>query len=340
MATSAEATPSRHPHRSPPAAAVLASPPSPAVQTLQLPPDLLAFGLSESFDGLDIDNSAASNNTTQSTPPQPAIALQPPSLQELPPLPSALQQPLSPDKREEECEEGAMGGAAKPDSVVVSPPATKSQCLKNSIGLLKQEMKNLRNADLTLLYQLNELHQQILAYKVAMNERLEHQSETNSEYSNSLTEDFEDFEDIDEENEEGLDYEPPATRVSDGLQALVLNGDSDERREGVNGPLQPQQQQEQQQQPPHRQYQLPPPQQLQQQLQLQPSHSPADRISHSASTALPHSSIPRSSLQQLRQRLPPPPPRPPAPDGRPGGNNPAGVHHWLDLNFQPDSYNC
>merc|ERR1719234_584689 len=126
-----------------------------------------------------------------------------------------------------------MGGAAKPDSVV-SPPATKSQCLKNSIGLLKQEMKNLRNADLTLLYQLNELHQQILAYKVAMNERLEHQSETNSEYSNSLTEDFEDFEDIDEENEEGLD-EPPETLVSDGLQTLALNGDSEPRREGVNG---------------------------------------------------------------------------------------------------------
>ena len=167
-----------------------------------------------------------------------------------------------------------------------------------------------------------------------MNERLEHQSETNSEYSNSLTEDFEDFEDIDEENEEGLD-EPPETLVSDGLQTLALNGDSEPRREGVNGPLQPQQQQ-----PPHRQYHLLL-QQQQQQQQLQPSHSPADRISHSASVALPHSSIPRSSLQQLRQRLPPPPPRPPPPpDGRPGSNNPEGVHHWLDLNFQPDSYNC
>ena len=46
--------------------------------------------------------------------------------------------------------------------------ASKSENLRHSIGHLKQEMRNLRNADLALLSQLNDLHQQIMTYKVAV----------------------------------------------------------------------------------------------------------------------------------------------------------------------------
>ena len=57
--------------------------PLPPPLPLHSPPHLPeVFGQSESSDGLDVDNSAASNNTTTQSPlPQSAIALQPPSFQ-------------------------------------------------------------------------------------------------------------------------------------------------------------------------------------------------------------------------------------------------------------------
>jgi len=345
MATStAEAAPPPSLLRAHPLAAAQPLPVSNASQSLPIPAEPYVFGHSESSDGFDIDVSAASNNTTtQSPPPQPAIALHPPTFQELPPLPSALQHPLSPEQPEE-YEDGAMGAASKPEFVTASESASKSANLKNSIGHLKQEMKNLRNADLTLLYQLNELHQQILAYKVAMSERLERQSETNSEYSN-LDFDEEDEDDFDEDDDDddvitdgGAD-----ARVHHGLQSLAINGDA---REG--GLL-----------PSHHQYPQPQPRrQLQQHASPQsPTHRihPASSSMNAASPAspAPNSSTPRSSLQQLRQQLPPPPPRPGGGAGGGGGgaerrpqandsssSSSTGVHHWLDLNFQPDSYNC
>lgn len=285
MATSADAVPSGH--------ALLAAS---SDHALQLPPgEVLAFS-SDTLDGFDGDQSVISNNTTTNTPP--ANALNPPTFQELPPLPPALQRPFSPLKREE-YEDNEMGATANSDY------APKSQSLDNSIGQLKQEMKILRNADLTLLYQLNELHQQILAYKVAMSERLERQSETNSEYSNSLTEDFEDFEEVDEVDEVEEESEPPVTLVSDRLQSLVINGEA-ERVATFDEPLQQQ-------------------------------HQPIPLVRNSLATSSTPVPLPRS-LQQLRQQLPPPPPRP-ADERQQGGDN-ATVHHWLDLNFKPDSYNC
>lgn len=168
------------------------------------------------FDGPEGDSSYTSNNTT-TPPPLPTIALNPPTFQELPPLPLALQRPCSPDK---DCED--IGATADERKGSIPPTNSKPQSFKNSIGLLKKEMKCLRSADLDLLCQLNELHEQILSYKAAMNERLERQSETNSEYSNSLTEEYDD--DLGEEMEEG--EEGQETDVSNRLQSLVLNGEA------------------------------------------------------------------------------------------------------------------
>jgi len=306
--------------------------PLPPPLPLHSPPHLPeVFGQSESSDGLDADNSAASNNTTTQSPlPQSAIALQPPSFQELPPLPPALQHPISPDDHGEH-EDDTMGATAKPDSVTTSTGASKSENLKNSIGHLKQEMKSLRNADLTLLYQLNELHQQILAYKVAMSERLERQSETNSEYSNSLAEDFEeDDEDFDDEedDEEDEDVELRHPRRETFAHSLVPNGDSrDGGRNIIHHPVRLQQQQQSPSSP----------------------QTTTHRVPAPATTTPPtnSSSTSRSLLHQLRQQLPPPPPRPGADAAAEGAkasgedaSASVGVHHWLDLNFQPDSYNC
>jgi len=276
----------------------------PAERSLPIPTETYVYGHSESSDGFELDNSLASNNTTtQSPPPQPAIALHPPNFQELPPMPSALQHPLSAETQEHE--DGAMGATAQSELVGAPSGASKSECLKSSIGLLKQEMRNLRNADLTLLYQLNELHQQILAYKVVMSERLERQSETNSEYSNSLAEDFEEEDEDDfEDEEEELDGEEVGecgaeTRVRHGFQSLVINGEV--KDEGLL--------QQNHHQQPHLQLPSHPRRLLPQQ---QPPQSPTHRIQTTAATnaasVAPNSSIPRSTLQQLRQQLPPPPP--------------------------------
>jgi len=347
--TSAEAAPPPSLHH---ALSSAVGPPLPSADpSLPIPTVSFEHGHSESSDGLEFDHSLASNNTTtQSPPPQPAIALHPPTFQELPPLPSALQHPLSPDSQEHE--DGAMGATAQLELVGAPAGTSKSECLKSSIGHLKQEMRNLRNADIALLYQLNELHQQILAYKIAMSERLERQSETNSEYSNSLAEDFEeededDFDDEEEELERGeLGEKSAENHVRHGLQSLVINGEVKEG--GVTPPRHH----------PSPHLQLPPHPRRPPQPQPAPP-SPTHRIPPTSATAAAASivspaSLPRSSLQQLRQQLPPPPPRPGGRSGDDGGpeRHPVaaahdsasaastGVHHWLDLNFQPDSYNC
>lgn len=326
----------------------------------------VAASLSDSFEGLEIDRSAASNTTTQS--PGPHIALQLPTFQDLPPLPIALQDATL---VQEECAEGIMGAEAKPNYVSSSGPS-KSDNLRNSIGHLKQEMKNLRNADLMLLSKLNDLHQQILNYKVAISERLERQSETNSEYSNSFAEDY-DFEDIEEDDDDGVDEEEEGEKETSCGQMHLSNGQiafgGFDR--AVNGVTQ-HQLQIQQQTPNGSLHQSPRPSQQHSQLASAQSPSAQRNRQHNRPTNHPvpfaaiiastaptlhppplSSAASRSSLQQLRQQLPPPPPRP-AQEGRQGPGHDAGnvrreasgnddgdgVHHWLNLNFQPDSYNC
>lgn len=330
------------------AAEVLLSTTSASIQTSPV-----AVSLSDSFDGLEIDRSVASEidrsvasnySTTQSPPPQ--IALQPPTFQELPPLPVALQQTTS---LEPECPESAMGAEAN-QNYAASSSTSKSENLRHSIGHLKLEMKNLRNADLTLLFQLNDLHQQIMSYKVAMSER---QSETNSEYSNSFAEDC-DFEDI-EEDEDDIEEDEEERETRNGRMLLTNGGATATGDQAANGPVLQQfgpslQQQfgpslqqhgpsllqpngmslhHQQHGPNSSLHQSPRPRNHQHsQLHASSAQSPLAQRSHQHHNQLPNnqssttsanssnlpppppSAISRSSLQQLRQQLPPPPPRP------------------------------
>ena len=152
------------------------------------------------------------------------------------------------------------------------------------------------------------------------------------------------------------------------------NGSTQQLQHGSNGSMQQQQQQQPgpsgstQHSPRPRNHQhsvLAPAQSVSPRSQQR--HSQFSNNPHRASTSSvnfsnpsphppPPSTASRSSLRQLRQQLPPPPPRPAndprqeagdslqdrrdgSVDGR-RGNEGEDVNQWVDLNFQPDSYNC
>lgn len=192
-----------------------------------------------------------------------------------------------------------------------------------------------------------------------MSERLERQSETNSEYSNSFAEDY-DFEEIEEEEDDDED-EGDEDLETEHRYERITNGDVPTEHEHIsngvrrpndeNSPLRGSNGLNAHQRPQHQLH-----------SHLLSAHSPPSlRVQHSQqhhrqsnphgsgfgpNLSPPTSTASRSSLQQLRQQLPPPPPRP-VHEGRQeprnGDRNSVDgeqVDNWLDLNFKPDSYNC
>jgi hypothetical protein len=134
------------------------------------------------------------------------------TFQEIPPIPPCLQ-----GSSDNDCDETLSTSTSSPQ--ISSPQISSPQI--SSIAVLKQRMKCLRNTDLALLYQLKALHEQILSYKVVMNEGLERDSETISEFSESSTEEYDD--ELFGEGEQGEEMkEEEESDIPNQLQTLAL----------------------------------------------------------------------------------------------------------------------
>jgi len=260
-------------------------------------------------------NSFTSGDNTTATPPLSSRFLDRPPQQELPPLPPALQGPTIDTLIEpSEIETMTAAATASPGMAASSglPTTSPSQRLEQSIGVLKGEMRELRNADMSLLHRLQELHKEITAYKEAMVERLERLSETNSDYSDFEEDD--DMEEIDGQNSFISEW-----RRESQLQSLV-NGDvhadvvDSEDFHPVEGDLRNRLLSTN---PFHEASSNP----FTAAALITPSNSgrqsfsgPSDPVGQPPTEPPRHPtslSSPRASLTQLRQSLPPPPPRPP-----------------------------